>query len=345
MNSFPFESKNTGTSAAPIWDRAITAEMERSFNKLRYTNGVFASPVNGLLIVAAGGMKVRVNPGGCHIEGALSYEPIQRDITLSPSSATLPRIDRIVCRFDTAEDKRNIEIYLKEGVPATTPSPQSIVRQSNYFEIVIADILVPKGATQITNSNITDQRMNGDLCGLVVPAIPAEQPTNELWQQISDSIDLVNSALDETIAGNLQGQITTLSGRMGTAETNITDMWKVVYPVGAIYMSTLSTSPATLFGGGTWVRILGRMLIGVDAADPDISSSEKTGGSKTHVLTEAEMPPHKHAYPVATVGEAGTARSVISGSTYNRVTSTAGGGQAHNNMPPFFAVYMWRRTA
>lgn len=67
-------------------------------------------------------------------------------------------------------------------------------------------------------------------------------------------------------------------------------MWQSIYPVGAIYISTASTSPAVLFGG-TWQVISGRFLIGADSTYP----AGKAGGSATHTLTAAEMPSHGHS--------------------------------------------------
>ncbi|MDD7511060.1 MAG: hypothetical protein PUK21_01560 [Peptostreptococcaceae bacterium] len=209
--SFPFESKNTGSSTAPVWDRAITAQDERDFNKLCWTNGVFPSPVDGLVVTAAGGMKINIKPGGAHIEGARFWESNARQISLPSASNTLPRIDRVVLRFDTAEDKRNIDIYLKEGVPATSPSPQDLIRQSNYYELALADIYVPARATDIANANITDRRPDTSLCGIVMPAIPYAAQSEDLWLQLKDGVNLVNSALQGTTAGQLQSQITQLN--------------------------------------------------------------------------------------------------------------------------------------
>lgn len=205
--SFPFESKNLGTNTSPDWDRAITAQDERDFNKLCWTNGVFANPVDGLAVIAQSGTTIKIKPGGAHIEGARFWESSSRSITLSQAASTLPRIDRVVLRFDTAEDKRNIDIYLKEGVPATYPSPQEIIRQSNYYELVLADIYVPAGASEITNTNIKDQRPNTELCGLVIPAIPFENQSEGLWLQLKEGVDLVESALNATTAGQLEGRI------------------------------------------------------------------------------------------------------------------------------------------
>lgn len=130
---------------------------------------------------------------------------------------------------------------------------------------------------------------------------------------------------------------------------DIADMWKVVYPVGAIYMSTSSTSPETLFGGGTWESFgAGRTLVGVDPSDADFNASNKTGGAKTHTLTRDQMPSHQHAFNMEPVGAAhssGTARNVISGSAQKGSVTASGGGDPHNNMQPYITVYFWRRTA
>jgi microcystin-dependent protein len=74
----------------------------------------------------------------------------------------------------------------------------------------------------------------------------------------------------------------------------ITDFLNKVYPIGAIYMSVLSTSPATLFGG-TWSAFApGRVLVGFNSGETEFNTSEKTGGGKTHTLVANEMPVHTH---------------------------------------------------
>lgn len=75
-----------------------------------------------------------------------------------------------------------------------------------------------------------------------------------------------------------------------TRAKNVEDLIDLVYPVGAIYMSTVGTSPATLFGG-TWVALdEGRVLIGANST----YKAGATGGEATHTLTTAEMPSHSH---------------------------------------------------
>lgn len=116
-----------------------------------------------------------------------------------------------------------------------------------------------------------------------------------------------------------------------------------VYPVGAVYISTVSTSPATLFGFGTWQQIEDVFLL--SAGQTYIAGS--TGGEATHTLTIDEIPSHNHTVPLATsnASSANYARMGYQGETYRGTTGSRGGGQAHNNMPPYLTVYMWERTA
>ena len=121
-----------------------------------------------------------------------------------------------------------------------------------------------------------------------------------------------------------------------------------VYPVGSIYLSVNSTSPATLFGG-TWQRIQDRFLLAAGST----YAAGATGGEAAHTLTANEIAAHDHAvtsqgYNVTLVGNAPASGSVSAwfyGSGGNSRTGSAGGGQAHNNMPPYLAVYIWKRTA
>lgn len=122
-----------------------------------------------------------------------------------------------------------------------------------------------------------------------------------------------------------------------------------VYPVGSIYMSVNSTNPANLFGG-TWEQIQGRFLFGMNRSYP----AGSTGGEITHALTIDEMPNHNHTiyYPNAggPYGNANICYPEDSGTNMTWCaemckTAPTGGGAAHNNMPPYLSVYIWKRTA
>lgn len=214
ITSYPFESLNTGTETEPVFDRAITAEDERLFNKMRYTNGVFASVGDALKVTANNNMTVTVGIGGGHIEGALFYNTAPITLKIDAASATLNRIDRVVAQFNTSVSVRAVSIAVRAGVAATNPVAPELRRESNFYEIALADISVKKGVTSISTSAIKDQRLNSTLCGEVIAAIPTPVDTTDLWNQyeasLNEWLDTVAAALDETLAGNLQGQITEL---------------------------------------------------------------------------------------------------------------------------------------
>lgn len=140
-----------------------------------------------------------------------------------------------------------------------------------------------------------------------------------------------------------------------------------VYPVGAVYISLTATNPHNLFGG-TWDQIQGRFLLasGSNTANTDNTygslnagainrTAGEQGGEVTHTLTTDEMPSHAHPIRYGSVGSSSGDTYASVRLPYNQAQArvgedeqgmlSAGGGQAHNNIPPYLAVYMWRRTA
>lgn len=137
----------------------------------------------------------------------------------------------------------------------------------------------------------------------------------------------------------------------GMGKQAIVDM---IYPVGSIYMSTVNITPAAVFGG-EWEAIRGRFLL----AESDAHAAGSTGGEETHTLTAAEAPDHTHTLAV---GQGGGAASfpawgfpgAIGGpsnsfrANYSLTGYTGAEPRAttpHNNMPPYLAVYVWKRIA
>ncbi len=123
--------------------------------------------------------------------------------------------------------------------------------------------------------------------------------------------------------------------------------------MGSVFIGAVSTSPATLLGGGTWQQIAGgRVLVGQTSGDVDFDTALETGGAKTVTLDVTQIPSHTHMQR-----RHGTTTGALSGVTtapdtsssnpadLGPVTGATGGGQAHNNMPPYLVVYIWERTA
>ena len=147
------------------------------------------------------------------------------------------------------------------------------------------------------------------------------------------------------------------------------EIFNTIYPVGAVYITFDTANPSTLFGG-TWTKVEGKFLLGSSSS----YALNTTGGEETHTLSESEIPIHSHTGETET-GYTNSMRIVSSaGSIYDSnhtlgyessaytditgtgnfpggnhwhsfTTDTTGGGQAHNNMPPFIAVNIWKRTA
>lgn len=132
----------------------------------------------------------------------------------------------------------------------------------------------------------------------------------------------------------------------------LTNFLLQIYPVGAIYMSTRSTNPGTLFGG-TWTAWgSGRVPVGVNTSDTNFNTVEKTGGASTVTLTTQQIPSHSHSYNDTQPNSLVTSAAAMPGQLtatdskqVSRTTGTAGGGAAHNNLQPYITCYMWKRTA
>lgn len=118
------------------------------------------------------------------------------------------------------------------------------------------------------------------------------------------------------------------------------------HPVGSIYQSTKSTDPADLFGG-TWEAIHNVFLL----AAGTIFRPGTTGGESEVTLTVDEIPEIKMSYQYtgqSTVIGTDAIRLYDANGQQNQYTgpqSSNCGGKAHNNMPPYLAVYTWKRTA
>ena len=116
----------------------------------------------------------------------------------------------------------------------------------------------------------------------------------------------------------------------------------IAYPVGSIYIAYNHTNPGTLFGG-TWERLSNAFLWAVDSS----GTIGQTGGEKTVTLTAKQIPSHNHGGTYTNAGSATKTHAWLAsgGSAMAYDTVNTGGGEAHNNMPPFIQVSMWRRTA
>lgn len=130
----------------------------------------------------------------------------------------------------------------------------------------------------------------------------------------------------------VDGKVSQAGG--GLSQTQVLNL---IYPVGAVFMSTVNTNPGTYLGG-TWERWgSGRVPVGVNSSDSDFSAAGKTGGEKTHTLSTAEMPSHAHAQGSLETDESGvhthgfSATSASDGAHTHNVSGTAASAGAHTH--------------
>ncbi len=138
------------------------------------------------------------------------------------------------------------------------------------------------------------------------------------------------------------------AGTPANKKVTLASVFGLLYPVGSIYISTLSTNPGTLLGVGTWTAFgAGRTLVSLNSGDTDFDTVEETGGAKTHTLTIAEMPSHQHTQQLGgnLTNTNQIAGAPVVGDANSALVSATGGGGAHNNLQPYIVVYMWKRTA
>lgn len=139
------------------------------------------------------------------------------------------------------------------------------------------------------------------------------------------------------------------------------EILQLSFPIGQPYVTQTNTNPSTILGFGTWERVKGKVLVGLDEDDTNFNTIGKTGGETEHVLTENELAEHEHIglhygdneIPVSfkreTSNIVGYGLDFQSNATIytatNIRTNSAGGGEAHNNLQPYRVVgYMWIRT-
>lgn len=202
--------------------------------------------------------------------------------------------------------------------------------QSNYYDKGQVDTIAGTKADQSALSDYytqtqIDTMMSGKASTAALNAYYTKTEANTLLDAKADDTDLANYYT--------KSQIDALFASV----TN-------PYPVGSIYMSINSTSPATLFGG-TWEQLKDRFLL----AAGDTYSAGATGGEASHQLTVQEMPSHNHLCKRVGTSLGGSNTGLVVAtqlfSSQDSTIQNTGGNVAHNNMPPYLAVYMWKRTA
>lgn len=270
---------------------------------------------------------------------------IQRTIDLALPERMPPRAEPIPLMYPGDASGHTIRLTVLDGGSAATLSgtPYGFFTRSDGQTVIVEGTLV--GNVISVTLGYDCYAVRGALRAVVRLGNPVEDPGDPCASLLELTFH-VRDGFGETYTPS--GVFPTLEGLVNGGIVDI------VYPVGSIYMSASGTSPATLFPGTTWTQLQDTFLLAAGST----YAAGSTGGEAEHTLTTNEMPSHRHegleysdsgrnvgfdngsyndAYKLSWATPASRTATIF--------TVYAGGGQAHNNMPPYLAVYMWQRTA
>lgn len=190
-------------------DRKYSAEDWAAYFGSIIGNGVFPQPSNGLQVEKYSGMYIKVQPGKAWINGYFYTATTLVSLSLSAANGSQDRIDRVVLRWNRVN--REIKLAVKAGVPASTPVGADLQRDTDIYELCLAEIYVTAGITKIDQANITDKRLDSDLCGLVASLVEqldtaAFNVQLEAWmaqykEETGERLELMASDMESWFAG------------------------------------------------------------------------------------------------------------------------------------------------
>lgn len=207
------------------YDRVYLAQHFAAYFASFIANGVFAEHSNQLQVteMAAPQMQVGVERGQGWINGYWYENTDTLYLPVDIADGVLNRIDSVVLRLGFSE--RNMWLAVKKGTPAVNPIAPEVTRTADYYELQLATISIPASSIKITQAQITDTRMNQDVCGWVTGVVKQLDTTTlfnqfesyfDEFKQLSESefdtwFESIKGKLSGDIAGSLQNQIDNLN--------------------------------------------------------------------------------------------------------------------------------------
>lgn len=251
-----------------------------------------------------------------------------------PTGPTGPQGDPAIADAQLNENSMNAVANRAVAIKIAEMDEQIATNESNIQQNV--SLTTPQTITASKTFEFNNDYVIIDSVGIEVG--------DDTDNSITIENDKVRFADSQGYADANKNNISFLNEEYNKNQTNPVAHMLDVYPVGSIYMSVVNTNPSTLFGG-TWQSLEGMFLLGANSNYP----AGSTGGEATHTLTNAELPTTNQNFFTGS-GSAGWAAPIASAGESNGVYSmtlnmTKGENKPHNNMPPYLAVYMWKRTA
>lgn len=322
------------------------------------TDGVFGNIGDKFIVTPSSGMTINIGTGKARLHQIFVENDANLALQVSQSDVLLNRIDVVVIRVDKTISGRRGDITILKGTPSQNPIAPTLSTDSQIWGMPIAYINVNANVNKITASDIQYLvgRNTTPLITAPMQTINVDSYVKNMENQFKDWFAEMKEKLSQNAAGNLQNQINAIKSEQS-------QFLQKVYPVGSLYISESTVSPATLFGFGRWEKIEDRFLIGAGKNMPIKSS----GGSKTHAhgnkdgrngnlaaaIGATNNQPNTIGYKAANdtnIGAVGGATYVVAGTSigfgsWNHFTQVVGQTAEDSTLPPYYAVNIWRRIA
>lgn len=331
------------------YDRTYDANDISNYLGGLISDGVVQSSADALQVsVEQASMQVQIRPGRAFLNNRWFTADSVITLPLTRAHGTLSRITAVALHFD--ETNREVVPVCIDGTLASSPVPPTL--DKTY--LLLGLVKVPANPSNLSKITVTDSRKF--VHALVNYDFNQEVLQKEYIQTFNAWFDEIKGQLGTDLAGNLQNQINALKGEQS-------QLLQKVYPVGSLYISESTVSPATLFGFGRWEKIEDRFLIGAGKNMPIKSS----GGSKTHShgnkngrngnLAAAIGATNNNASTIGfkaandtDLGAVGNATYVIAGTGtgftgWNHFTQVVGQTAEDGTLPPYYAVNIWKRVS
>lgn len=180
-------------------DRLYDAEDLGNYFDGVISNGIFETIGNRLAVTPGDGLSVNIDTGRAMVQCHWMVNTTIHNLKLAPADVQYKRIDRIVIRLDKSDNARSVDIVILQGVGSLNPVAPKLTRTSTVWELCIADILINPNVAILSQSNITDQRLNTSLCGFVTGvvkqvnttdlAIQYQKAFSEYYEQATEEFD------------------------------------------------------------------------------------------------------------------------------------------------------------
>ena len=187
----------------PLNNIDYTAEDAELFHCTR-TSGIWAEGSFSISVTGADN-NVTVGKGIAWINneefaGKVTALKSAEVLDLGIADSTYPRIDVVAIQFNT--NNNATDVVIKKGTPATNPVRPAIVRTGAVYELYLASVYRPAGATAITASNVTDLRMDKTVCGLMADSV-TEVDMEAIRAQLMELVSELEEAINNIVVGEI----------------------------------------------------------------------------------------------------------------------------------------------